>query len=154
MCAFRVQKPLLEIVPFVQGYELPSHAASHVPTFHAIGPHLTSHFPCFTPLIPHHLAHMWPPIFNKLKTTSAHRNYFWSSTDMIDPSSLCKQCYQQNSCTAVVREINPKPCGYINFCCRAARSHIWLCRRPIGKREALRHAPAVVGSSRPTLRKS
>jgi hypothetical protein len=35
---------------------------------------------------------------------------------------------------------NPKPCGYINLRCRAARSHILLLRRPIGEREALRHA--------------
>jgi hypothetical protein len=50
--------------------------------------------------------------------------------------------------------LNPKPCGYLNLHCRADRSHIWLLRWPIGEREALRHAPAVVGSSGPTLRKS
>ncbi len=49
--------------------------------------------------------------------------------------------------------LNPKPCGYINFRCPAAWSYIWLLRRPIGEREALGHAPAVVRSSRPTLRK-
>ncbi len=49
---------------------------------------------------------------------------------------------------------NPKPGGYINWHCRAARSHIWLLRRPIGEREARRHAAAIVGSSAPTLRKS
>ncbi len=51
-------------------------------------------------------------------------------------------------------KLNPKPCGYINLHCCADRSHIWLHRQPIGEREALRHAPAVVGSSEPTLRKS
>ncbi len=49
---------------------------------------------------------------------------------------------------------NPKPWGYINSHCRAAWSHIWLLRRLIGESEALCHVPAVVGSSRPTLRKS
>ncbi len=42
---------------------------------------------------------------------------------------------------------NPKPGGYINWRCRAARSHIWLLRRPIREREALRHAAAGVGTS-------
>jgi hypothetical protein len=37
--------------------------------------------------------------------------------------------------------LNPKPGGYINWRCHAARSHIWLLRRPIGEKEALRHAP-------------
>jgi hypothetical protein len=55
---------------------------------------------------------------------------------------------------AVVMASNPKPCGYINLSCQVARSHICLLRRPIGEREALRHALAVVGSSGPTLRKS
>jgi hypothetical protein len=50
--------------------------------------------------------------------------------------------------------VNPKLCGYINLCCRAARSHIWLLRRPREEREGPRHATAVVGSSGPTLRKS
>jgi hypothetical protein len=34
-----------------------------------------------------------------------------------------------------------------NWRCRAARSRIWLLRRPIGEREALRHTAVVVGSS-------
>jgi hypothetical protein len=51
--------------------------------------------------------------------------------------------------------VNPKLGRYINWRCpRAARSHIWLLRQPIGEREVLRHASAIVGSSRPTLRKS
>ncbi len=59
-------------------------------------------------------------------------------------------------CTLTVSysNLNPKPCGYINLRCRAAWSHIWLLRRPIGEREALRHALAAVSSSGPTLRKS
>ncbi len=36
----------------------------------------------------------------------------------------------------------------------AAGNHTWLPRQPIGEREALRHAAAVVGSSAPSLRKS
>ncbi len=44
--------------------------------------------------------------------------------------------------------------GYVNWLCRAARSHIPLLRRPIGERESLSHAASVVGSSSPTFRKS
>jgi hypothetical protein len=48
--------------------------------------------------------------------------------------------------------INPNP--HINWRCHAARSDIWPPRQPIGEREALRHAAAIVGSSMRSLRKS
>jgi hypothetical protein len=41
----------------------------------------------------------------------------------------------------------------INWCCCAARSCIYLFSRPIGERESLRHAVAIVWSSAPSLRK-
>ncbi len=55
---------------------------------------------------------------------------------------------------AMIWYLNPNPGGYINWRCRAARSHIWPPRQPTGEREALHHAAAVVGSMAPSLRKS
>jgi hypothetical protein len=78
--------------------------------------------------------------------------YHWSSTLLF---FMCCKAVSLGNCNAHVYSvyvffINPKPCGYINLCWCADR----LLRRPIGEREALHHALAVVGSSRSTLRKS
>ncbi len=55
------------------------------------------------------------------------------------------------TCSMSSTSFNPKPCGYMKLSCSAAWSHIWLLWRPIGEREALRHALAVVSSSGPTV---
>jgi hypothetical protein len=47
---------------------------------------------------------------------------------------------------------NPEGCKKVHS--RAAGSHIWIPRRPIGEREAWRHDVAVVGSFMPSIRKS
>jgi hypothetical protein len=65
----------------------------------------------------------------------------------------CQPIGNKESCWADCLTPN-RAAIHINWRCRAARSYIWLLRQPIGEREALRHATATVGSSRPTLRKS
>jgi hypothetical protein len=61
--------------------------------------------------------------------------------------------YNDNMLSFFLRTFYPKPDSYINCCCCVARSRISLLTRPIGGREALRHATAVVRSSMPSLRK-
>jgi hypothetical protein len=66
------------------------------------------------------------------------------------PCEILTYCtIRTEACSEI--SINPNPGSYINWCCCVARSHIWLLRRPIGEREALRHAAAIVRSSGPTV---
>jgi hypothetical protein len=76
-------------------------------------------------------------------------------------ASLCEPCLRacmwtwntfKFHATCYLLTFNPNPGGYINWCCHVARSNIWPLRRPIGEREALRHATVIVGSSAPSLR--
>ncbi len=61
---------------------------------------------------------------------------------------------RHNDMSTIFHHFNPNLGGYINWRFPVAKSHIISPRRPIGEREALCHATAVVGSSAPLLRKS
>jgi hypothetical protein len=82
-----------------------------------------------------------------LKPYAAHIQFM----HIYSPISMTKK---PNWAWTVWYQMNPKPGGYINWRCRAARSRIWLLRLPIGERESIRHATAIVGSSGPSIRKN